>query len=240
LLLAGCHASATVAIQMHADGRGTVSVAVTLDRDARLALAGPAAPATAMPDVPLDDLRAHGWTVSPWRTVTGGGASIQLSKPFTGASGLASVLSELDGRDGALRDSHVVRERTLLRDRDGVSFLADLSRLHVGIADDAALASRLRAAGVDVAAIDKGLQQQLGSSFGLSVRVELPDGTSTTVRVAPGQQRTVAIASTVSHSGRVAALVGAGAAAVVGLTLLVIARVLSRRGRRRPRPSSRP
>jgi hypothetical protein len=234
LLLAGCHASATVAIALHADGRGTVSVAVTLDRDARAALAGNAASAGAMPAVPLGDLRAHGWSVSPWRPTSDGGASIQLSKPFTGEAGLASVLSELDGPDGALRDAHVVRDRSLLRDRDRVSVLADLSNLRVGVADDAALASRLRAAGVDVAAIDKGLQAQLGSSFALTVRLELPDGKNTTVHVAPGQQRTVALAGSAGHTGRVVALVGAALAAVLGLTLLLAASL-----RRRPRSRSR-
>ena len=230
LLLAGCHASATVAIQLHADGSGAVTVGVTLDHDARVALAGSA---TAMPDVPLDDLRAHGWTVSSWRASSDGGASIQLSKPFTGESGLASVLSELDGPDGALRDAQVVRDRSLLHDRDRVSILADLSNLRVGVADDAALASRLRAAGVDVAAIDKGLQAQLGSSFALTVRLELPDGKSTTVHVAPGQQRTVALAGSASHTGRVVALLGAALAAVLGLSLLLAATL-----RRRPRARS--
>ncbi len=227
LLLAGCHASATVAIALHADGRGTVTVGVTLDHDARVALAGSP---SAMPHVPLDDLRAHGWTVSSWRSASNGGASIELSKPFTGSAGLASVLSELDGRDGAVRDSSVVRERTLLRDRDGVSLLVDLSHLRVGVADDAALAARLRAAGVDVAAIDKGLQSQLGSSFALTVRLELPDGKHTTVHVAPGQRRAVTATGTADHTGRLVALVAAGAAALLGLVLLVASSL-----RRRPR-----
>jgi hypothetical protein len=230
LLLAGCRASATVSIQLRADGRGAVSVGVTLDHDARVALAGTAASASAMPDVPLDDLRAHGWTVTAWRSTSDGGASIELSKPFTGEVGLASVLSELDGPDGALRDARVVRDRALLRDRDSVSVLADLSNLRVGVADDAALASRLRAAGVDVAAIDKGLQAQLGTSFALTVRLELPGGENTTVHVAPGQQRTVAVAGNATHTGRVAAVVGAALAALLGLTLLLASTL-----RRRPR-----
>ena len=226
LLLAGCRASATVAIVLHADGRGTVTVAVALDHDARVAVS---APGGSTPDVPLDDLRTHGWTVSAWRSTADGGASIELSKPFAGATGLTAVLNELDGRGGALRQVDVVRERALLHDRDSVSLLADLSHVRVGVADDAALASRLRTAGVDVAAIDKGLQSQLGSSFALSVRVELPDGKSTTVHLAPGQQRTVSAASTVTHSGRITALVGAGAAALLGLALVIGPSVRRRR-----------
>ena len=68
-------------------------------------------------------------------------------------------------------------DRALLRDRDGVSLLADLSHLRVGVADDAALASRLRAAGVDVAAIDTALRSRLGSFARCLRSVELPDGT---------------------------------------------------------------
>jgi hypothetical protein len=233
LLLAGCHASATVAIRVRADGRGTVDVGVTLDRAARLALAGAGLkPGVSTPDVPLDDLRSHGWTVSSWRSSAGGAASVELSKPFTGESGLASVLAELDGRDGAVRDARVLREHALLRDRDRVSLLADLTHLRVGVADDDALAARLRAAGVDVATIDAGLQARIKGSFDLTVRVELPDGTNTTARVAPGQKRTVSVASTTTHSGRLAALAAAGAAAVLGLGLIVIAGVRGRRGGR--------
>jgi hypothetical protein len=236
LLLAGCHVSATVAIRVGADGRGAVSIAVVLDREARLALAGAALkavkPGSSTPDVPLDDLRAHGWSVSSWRPAPGGGAALQLSKPFVGGAGLASVLAELDGRDGALRDVHVVRERALLRDRDAVSFLADLTHLRAGVADDHALAARLRAAGVDVAVLDAGLRARIGSSFDLTLRVELPDGSHTTVRVKPGGRRHVAVASTTSHPGRRLALAAAGAAALLGFVLFLLAAVNARRARR--------
>jgi hypothetical protein len=237
LALAGCHATATVAIRMRADGRGTVSVAVVLDREARLALAGAAvspraaASPDAMPDVPLDDLRARGWSVSPWRPAAAGGASIALSKGFTGGAGLASVIAELDGRNGALRDVRVVRARAILRDRDAVSLLADLSHLSAGVADDHALAVRLRAAGVDVAALDEGLHARIAGSFDLSVSVELPDGTHTTVRVRPGERRQVAVASTTPHPDRGWALAAAGLAAFLGFALFVIAAVHARRAR---------
>jgi hypothetical protein len=121
----------------------------------------------------------------------------------------------------------------LLRDRDGVSVLADLSHLRAGVADDDVVAARLRAAGVDVAALDAGLQARIKGSFDLTVRVTLPDGTDTTVRVAPGEQRRVAVASTTEHSGRRVALGAAAAAAVLGLALFVVASVHGRRSRRR-------
>jgi hypothetical protein len=233
LVLAGCHASAAVSIRVRANGSGTVAVSVALDRDARLALAGAALkPGASIPDVPLDDLRTAGWSVSPWRASKGGGSTVELSKEFSGEAGLASVLAELDGRDGALRDARVVRERALLRDRDGVSLVADLEHVRLGIADDKELAARLRAAGVDVAAIDAGLQARVKGSFDLTVRVVLPDGTDSTVRLGPGDRRRLAVTSTTEHPGRRLALGAAGAAALLGVILFVIASANARRARR--------
>lgn len=234
IVLGGCRATATVTIRVERDGGGTVAVAVRLDGAARHALASAAAPAAAnanaMPDVPLDDLRERGWTVSPWRPDSGGGASIALSKGFVGGTGLASVLADLDGREGALRDVRVVRSRTLLRDRDSVALLADLRHLDAGVAADAALAARLRAAGVDVAALDAGLRARIGSSFTLSVDVELPDGTHETVRVKPGEHAALAVGSTATHTGRRLALVAAAVAAFLGLVLFVVSRRRPSRG----------
>ncbi|HEY5014143.1 MAG TPA: hypothetical protein VIK61_15770 [Acidimicrobiia bacterium] len=232
VVLGGCRATATVAIRVGRDGRGTVAVAVRLDRDARRALASAAVPASAnaTPDVPLDDLRARGWTVSSWRPDSDGGASIALSKGFVGGTGLASVLAELDGRDGALRDVRVVRSRTLLRDRDSVTLLADLRHLDAGVATDAALAARLRASGVDVAELDAGLRARIGSSFTLSVDVELPDGTHDAVHVKPGARATLAVGSTATHTGRRLALVAAAVAGFLGLVLFVVSRRRPYRG----------
>ena len=238
LVLAGCHAKATVAIRMHRDGSGIVAVDVALDHAARLALVGAelkpssAAANAALPDVPLTDLRAHGWTVSSWKQTHDGGAALSLSKPFAGRGGLAAVLAEVDGRDGALRDVKTMRTRSLLRDRDSVSLLADLGHLDAGVAGDTNLAARLRTAGVDVAAIDKGLQSRIGGAFDLSVTVSLPDGRHAAIHLVPGDRRRIVAATDTRHSGRLAALVGAGAGACVGLILFAIASVKARRARR--------
>jgi hypothetical protein len=229
VVLTGCHASATVAVRVRADGSGTVAIGVTVDHAASVALS---APGTSTPDVPLHDLVARGWSVGPWQPADGGGATIALSKPFTGGAGLAAVLAEVDGREGALRDVHVARTRALLRDRDAVSLVADLTHINAGVSDDAALAARLRAAGVDVAALDAGLSARIKTSFDLTVLVELPDGKQTTVRVAPGQERTVSVVTTTVHSGRLAALAGAAVAALVGLALILFAGLSARRARR--------
>jgi hypothetical protein len=231
LLLSACHASASVAIRVRSDGTGTVGVSVTLDRAARVALAGSGS-SSSLPNVPLSDLRAHGWSVSSWRTTGGGGATVALTKAFTGSAGLSSALADLDGRAGALRSASVTRSYSLLRDRNSVSLLADLRGLKVGVSGDAQLASRLRAAGVDVAAIDHALQSQLGTSFDLSVDVALPDGTRTAVTLKPGSTREVSVASTTTHFGRLLALVAAAIAALLGLLMLLGAALNARRTRR--------
>jgi hypothetical protein len=231
LALSACHASATVAIRVRADGTGTVNVAVTLDRSARTAVAGSAS-TSVMPDVPLADLRAHGWSVSSWRATANGGAAISLTKGFSGTAGLASVLAELDGRHGALRDARVVRSRSLVRDRDAVSLVADLRNLSDGISGDAQLAARLRGAGVDVGALDHALQSQLGGAFDLTVAIALPDGARTAVVVRPGAMRTVSVASTSTHDGRVLALAIAAAAMLLGLLFWLAVALNARRARR--------
>jgi hypothetical protein len=231
VLLAGCHASATVAIRVKSDGSGTVAVDVALDHDATVALQGGVAK-PGVPVIPLADLRAGGWSTTVVAAAQGG-TRVELEKPFTGGAGLASALAQLDGRDGAVRDVSLVRKRSLLRDNDAVSLLVDLTRLKSGVSDDAALAARLRSVGVDVASLDAGLRARIKGSFDLTVRVELPDGTHTAVRVEPGEQHRVSVASTVEHTGRRAALIAAAAGAVLGFALIVLAAVRSRR-RRQP------
>ena len=228
LLLGACHASATVGVRVRSDGTGTLTVSVTLDRSARAAIGG----SSSSPDVPLGDLRAHGWSVGAWRPTANGGTSISLTKGFTGEAGLASALADLDGRDGALRSPHLTRSRSLLRDRDSLSLVADLRGLSVGVASDAQLAARLRAAGVDVAALDRGLQSKLGGAFDLSVDLALPGGAHTAVVLKPGSERVVSAASTSTHTARLFELLLAVAAGVLGLLMLAVAALNARRARR--------
>jgi len=232
--LGACKASAAVTIRVRGDGTGTVTVAVALDDAARRAVAGSALTGgrSTLPNVPLGDLRAHGWSVGAWRASAGGGATIALTKSFTGESGLASVLAELDGRAGALRGAKLERSRSLLRDRDSVSVVADLRHLDAGVAGDRALAARLRAAGVDVDALDRGLTTRIGRAFALDLTIVLPDGARTEATLKPGATRTVSVASTSTNTGRIVALVAAAGAALLGVLLFLIAALNLRRARR--------
>src|SRR5262245_56575128 len=78
LLCAGCKVDARVDVTLRADGSGTVTARIALDRDAVRELTRHSSLAQA---VPLDDVRAAGWTVSGWRT-SDGAATITLSREF--------------------------------------------------------------------------------------------------------------------------------------------------------------
>src|SRR5918994_2563544 len=98
LLLAGCRVDTTLTIDVDDDGSGTVRVRVALDAEAvQNAQAG----GGMLEDrVRLGDLQAAGWTVSQWRRVPDGSASISLRKEFANADDLARVVAELNGDDG--------------------------------------------------------------------------------------------------------------------------------------------
>lgn len=93
-LLAGCRATADVAIDVESDGSGTVTLTGTFDREAIEQIGGD--PAVA---VRTDDLAAAGWKVSG-PTTSGGETVVRLAKPFASADRLGAVLDEIGGPDG--------------------------------------------------------------------------------------------------------------------------------------------
>src|SRR5919204_4808174 len=87
LLLAGCKVDTTLTIDVHDDGGGTVRVRIALDAEA---VQNAEAGGGKLEDrVRLGDLRAAGWTVSPWRRARDGGATVTLRKGFADARELA-------------------------------------------------------------------------------------------------------------------------------------------------------
>jgi hypothetical protein len=235
-VLAGCKVDARVDVTLHADGSGTITARVTLDHDAvqRLTRHAPLTKA-----VPLDDVRAAGWTVSGWKTA-GGAATVTLSHDFVGQADLARRLADLVGPTGVLRDAHLTRTRGWFDAKDTIGLTGDLRHLATGVKADAALSRNLKAAGVDVNALDAQLRSQLDRAFTLTVAVHAPNGQTKTVELRAGDQASVAASSTRAHTAR-AGLV------VVGIGLLVLALVLTAvswaatsRRRRASSASSRP
>ncbi len=136
---------------------------ITLDKDAVARATG--AGRTLEQAVRLDDLRAAGWNISEWTKTDQGGARLTLTHDYVGERELAQRLRELGGPNGALRDAHLTRTRTFLRSQDSISVLADLRNLTTGIRDDAELVASLKAAGLDVDALDAQLQGELRDAF---------------------------------------------------------------------------
>src|SRR5206468_1842160 len=89
------HAGETIVVDV--DGGGSVRVRVALDADAvQNAQTGGG---TLEDRVRLGDLEAAGWSVSPWRRAPDGSATVSLHKDFANAGELASVVTELSGKD---------------------------------------------------------------------------------------------------------------------------------------------
>lgn len=235
LLLAGCKVDTTLTIDVHDDGGGSVRVRVALDANAvQNAQAG----GGSLEDrVRLGDLKAAGWTVSPWRRARDGSATISLRKDFANAGALAGVVAELSGKDGPLRSVTLERDRGLLSTDFKVKGDADLSRLTAGVADDPEVVAQLTGQRVDVAQIDQRLTQQINEAFRLRIRFVFPGGDVTQVEPKPGKK--VSLATTTSQFDTTRALLLAGAVVLgtLGVVVFVRGEVRRRRQRRRGRPS---
>ena len=83
LVLAGCKVDADITVTMKPDGSGTIDTFITLDAEAvaRVEVAG----RTLDTAFPLDDLKAAGWTISPWTRGADGAAP--LRRPPISAGG---------------------------------------------------------------------------------------------------------------------------------------------------------
>jgi hypothetical protein len=208
---------------MHADGSGDVQSAVTLDGPAVRQLGGYAA---TIRQVPLADLRAGGWTVSPWKQGSDGSASISFSHPFVDQADLARRLADLVGPNGALRDP-------VITSRDALSLVVDLRDPSTGIGSDADLQARLRAAGIDPKAIDASLRAQLRGMLHLTVVIRTPDGHRHTVAATSGSAVTFRAVQSRTDYDRMSKLGIAAALALLAGLFLLAAGASARREKRR-------
>ena len=234
VLLAGCKVDTTLTIDVHDDGGGSVRVRVALDADAvQNAQTGGG---TLEDRVRLGDLEAAGWSVSPWRRAPDGSATVSLHKDFANAGELASVVTELSGKDGPLRGVTLERDRGLLSTDYRVKGEADLSRLTAGVADDPEVVAQLTGQRVDVAQIDQRLAQQINKAFRLRIRFVFPGGQVTQVEPRPGKKVSLATTTTQFDTTRALLLGGAVVLGALGIVVFVRGEVRRRRQRRRGRP----
>jgi hypothetical protein len=225
VVVASCKADTSLTVTVKADGSGTVRARVTFDADA----AKQVPPAT----IRLDDLSRAGWRVTHDAT------SITVQKPFADAGALPRVLRELTGPDGVVRVASLTRDESFLHVRYALHLDVDLRALGARVADDAALAQRLRAAGVDPAALDARLSGALRDAVSTNVRALLPGGGVRTWHVAPGGHVDARATSTVSNGGRLWWLVASGVLVVLALLVVVLSVARRRRSRVRGRVEPR-
>ena len=184
----------------------------------------------------LGDLEAAGWSVSPWRRAPDGSATVSLHKDFANAGELASVVTELSGKDGPLRGVTLERDRGLLSTDYRVKGEADLSRLTAGVADDPEVVAQLTGQRVDVAQIDQRLAQQINKAFRLRIRFVFPGGQVTQVEPKPGKKVSLATTTTQFDTTRALPLGGAVVLGALGVVVFVRGEVRRRRQHRQGRP----
>jgi len=95
-VLAACQTTATVSVDVQADGAGTVTVTVRLDKEATSRLGDPKAALS------TGDLADAGWKVSAPATKAGE-VTFKVVRPYGSPSELATVLDEVGGKGGVFR-----------------------------------------------------------------------------------------------------------------------------------------
>ncbi|MCU1430630.1 MAG: hypothetical protein JWL83_4630 [Actinomycetia bacterium] len=231
LLAAGCKVDTSATITLDKSGGGSVAVRVHLDRSAVQLVERGGGKLESR--IVLSDLRGSGWKLAPWQRAPDGGATIRLVHVFGNGTELQRVVASISGTKGLLRDAHVTRSRNLVQDRDGVSVVADLSALKSGVRDDQQLASRLQAAGVNVAQVDFVLGAQLKKAFTLAVTLAVPPNKTQTFSIAAGQRDTVNLSSSKVHWNRFIVLMIGFMLVFLALLLYLSASISARRRRTR-------
>jgi len=182
LLAAGCQVRTAVTVTVGDDGSGSVEVAVGLDAEALARVPdldgnGASDPADLVRLVRVDDLTAAGWTVGEVSSSADADGFVWLraTKPFGTPAEARSVLAELTGPDGGLRDLSVARSASYGKTSYEFSGVADLSGGLEAFGDEG-LATALdgEPLGEDAADIAQRLGAPLEDMVKLSVEVSLP------------------------------------------------------------------
>lgn len=101
VVLAGCKTEAFIEVQVDDDGGGSVYVAVALDAEAAARSVNYEA------SLPIEDLKATGWTVTGPAQEADGRIWLRAQKPFSQVSQLPGLIDEVAGKGGPLRDFKV-------------------------------------------------------------------------------------------------------------------------------------
>lgn len=230
LLAAACKVDSTVTVTVHDDGTGVVTVTAVLDADA--VKATEAGGGKLEDRVRLGDLANAGWKIDPWVRAADGSAQLTVSKPFSSPAQATAILHELNGTAGPLRDVTVTRDSGTFSTSYAAKGALDLKDVQTGLTSDKDIVGSLIAQGVDAGAVDQTLLADLRDSLALTVKVELPGGT-TVVKGTSGRSTPIDASTSVLDTTRVVLVT----VAVVLVVLAVL--VLLWPGRRRRRPVNR-
>ena len=240
VVLASCRVESRIALEVEPNGSGTVSVAVTADKDIVDKVPGLAA------DVRVDDLKKAGWTVDGPSPTKAGGLTVTLRRRFDTPAQATAVLAQVNGSRGPLHDLALTRAG---KDVDSTWKLTGRLEVNGGLsafADDAALdllggapyAAEVEAAGLDLGdaiGIDFTLsmpgkvESSTGTASGSTIEWKVPtDGSALDVATVT---RNTDVAASVSRVGRhvLLALLVLWIVAVAVLALMV-AQSRNRRG----------
>jgi FMN phosphatase YigB (HAD superfamily) len=234
VLVAGaCQVDADVLIEMDEDGGGAVTVTVTLDPEA----------AARVPDLAeqlrVDDLEAAGWAVDGPSTVEGGAVEIRATKRFATPEEGAAVLEEVGGASGLFTDVALSEEASFARTTYRFSATADASGGVAALADDD-LVAVLDGDGFggQLERIEAETGAPADEQVSLEVRAQLPGATQSWT-VEPGAPPTELTLEHEEIRPVPVLLVGAAVACfVVGVALLIVRIVGSRRRRRADRAAA--
>jgi hypothetical protein len=138
-------------------------------------------------------------------------------------------VQELNGTAGPLRNVTVTSDTGTFSASYGAKGTLDLKDLQTGVTSDKDVVAALLAQSVDAGAVDQKLLADLRDSFGLTVKVVLPGGT-TVVKGVPGKSTPVDASTSVLDTTKVILV-------TVAVVLVVLAAVVllwpGRRRRRR-------
>jgi hypothetical protein len=233
LVAAACKVDTTVTVKVHDDGSGVVVVHAALDADAVKAVE--AGGGKLEDRVRLGDLSKAGWTAAPWVRTADGSAQLTLTKSFSTPEQATAIVREISGTAGPLRDFVVARDAGTFSTGYSSTGTVDLKNLQTGLTTDRDVIGSLIGQQIDAGAVDQSLLADLRDSFGLTVKVELPGGT-TVVRGVGGRETAIDASTSVLDTTRVILVT----VAVVLVALAVIVLVWPGRRRRGRRRAGRP
>src|SRR3954453_1561701 len=221
-----CRVRADIGIEMKEDGSGTVTVRIGLEDDAIKQ-----APKFQQ-SLKVDDLTAHGWTVSGGVKETDGFTYFSISKLFANPDEANAIFKEIAGDQGPFRDFTISRSRSFAHTNFTFSGTVDFSR-GLESFSDSDLAQQLdnKPLGDDIKAIEQRINDSLDNVFQINITVRLPGNVDSN---APGQfangarwqpklSEPAPVTLTASSSStRWFSIVGAAVAGVSGVGLLIV------------------